>query len=145
MKKNILIVLNMLLSICTYSQQNFYYVNGNKAFWQDDSTSINVIVGNREKYNDIAGLFARIFVDEHDTIYDSDEDDNIIIISDKLKKIKIDSLVCAVSSGDEDIVFITYAKRTATGRLWLRNEVNIKMTDTISLFKPVGGIKPVRT
>ena len=57
MKKNILIVLNMLLSICTYSQQNFYYVNGNKAFWQDDSTSINVIVGNREKYNDIAGLF----------------------------------------------------------------------------------------
>lgn len=46
MKKNILIVLNMLLSICTYSQQNFYYVNGNKAFWQDDSTSINVIVGN---------------------------------------------------------------------------------------------------
>lgn len=125
----------MLLSICTYSQQNFYYVNGNKAFWQDDSTSINVIVGNRDKYNDIAGSFARIFVDEHDTIYDSDEDDNIIIISDKLKKIKIDSLVCAVSSGDEDIVFITYAKRTATGRLWLRNEVNIKMTDTISLFK----------
>ncbi len=90
MKKNILIVLNMLLSICAYSQQNFYYVNGNKAFWQDDSTSINVIVGNRDKYNDIAGSFARIFVDEHDTIYDSDEDDNIIIIiSDKLKKIRI--------------------------------------------------------
>ena len=120
----ITVVLAYFLPFC-YAQTNYYYANNERNYWLEDSTSVNIIVSDSEQYDMIVGRILEIFSDKTDTVSYVGDDDNIIIISEKLRTIPIERLTSTICNNSSDISFITYAKRVNRQRIWLRNEINV--------------------
>ena len=102
---------------------NYYYADGKAHYWQDDSTSANIIVTNKHNYDAIVKRLLNIF-NENEVVYDN-EDDNIIINSENLPNMDKDSLIELISVENNDISFFTYSKLVDGEHLWLRNEVYV--------------------
>ena len=107
---------------------NYYYADGKAHYWQDDSTSANIIVTNKHNYDAIVKRLLNIF-NENEVVYDN-EDDNIIINSENLPNMDKDSLIELISVENNDISFFTYSKLVDGEHLWLRNEVYVSFSDT---------------
>lgn len=138
MKKMIKCICILFAMLIAYGQDNnvlsqnvnYYYVNNQKCYWQDDSTSINIIVSNRDNYGEIVRKLDDIFTDIEDEIIFDDEDDNIIVNSSKLASMRLDSLVEQISILPEDVEFTTFSKRIDNSRIWLRNEIYVQLRDS---------------
>lgn len=117
---------------------NYYYAGGKAHYWQDDSTSANIIVANKHNYDAIVQKLLNIF-NENEVVYDN-EDDNIIINSENLPNMDKDSLIGLISIENNDISFFTYSKLVDGEHLWLRNEVYVSFSDTAYFRKHV---KPI--
>ena len=141
MKKIFFIFICLLLSTIAKSEEenrniNYYYANGIPYYWQDDSTSANIIVANMNNYEYIVQQLLNIF-NEDEVVYDN-EDDNIIINSENLPSMDKDSLIELVSIENNDISFFTYSKILENGNhIWLRNEVYVSFLDTAYFGKNV--------
>ena len=122
----ITVVLAYFLPFC-YAQTNYYYANDERNYWLEDSTSVNIIVSDSEQYDMIVGRILEIFSDKTDTVSYVGDDDNIIIISEKLRTIPIERLTSTICNNFSDISFITYAKRVNRQRIWLRNEIYVRL------------------
>ena len=85
---------------------NFYYADNKAIEWYDDSSSVNIIVADTTKYNDVAEVFATYFMDDGDSVLISNEDDNIIISSPKLLHTSIHSIIEQLSIPSEYLSFI---------------------------------------
>ncbi len=109
---------------------NYYYASGNAIYWQDDSTSVNIIVANINHYDSIVQNLQNIFNDMTDEIIFDNEDDNIIVNSIKLPQYNKDSLIAQISVSSNDISFFTYSKLIDSNHLWLRNDIYIQLMDT---------------
>ena len=114
--------------------QDYYYADGEAIFWKTDSTSVNIIVNNMKNYNDIAINLQKIFNSPNDEVIYDDEDDNIIVNSMSLPFISKDSIIDAISINYDDITFFTYSKVVNGSRIWLRNEVYVKMREDRANF-----------
>lgn len=93
------------------AQSNYYYANNQRQYWRDDSTSINIIVANMQQYDLIANNLRAIFSTSNDTLRYGNEDNNIIVISNSLRKIDLSQLLSNVSPNLTDISFVSYAKK----------------------------------
>ena len=112
------------------TRDEYYYADGQRIYWVEDSTSANIIVANMEHYDAIVSQLEHIFSDEIDEIWYDDEDDNIIVNSRSLVRISKDSLIAFISIDTSDIAFFTYSKRIDSSRIWLRNEIYLLLSDT---------------
>lgn len=112
------------------TRDEYYYADGQRIYWVEDSTSANIIVANMEHYDAIVSQLEHIFSDEMDEIWYDDEDDNIIVNSRSLVRISKDSLIAFISIDTSDIAFFTYSKRIDSSRIWLRNEIYLLLSDT---------------
>ena len=148
MKKIVLIFLCLSIVFIGQSQTsgdnnrniNYYYAGGKAHYWQDDSTSANIIVSNKHNYDAIVKRLLNIF-NENEVVYDN-EDDNIIINSENLPNMDKDSLIELISVENNDISFFTYSKLVDGEHLWLRNEVYVSFSDTAyfgEYVKPILG------
>jgi hypothetical protein len=129
----IFIVISNGLSSQTIDSSRFYYVKGIPHYFNDDSTSINIIVNNLSNYNSIVSILHTIFSGPKDEILSSLEDDNIIVNCENLITINFDSLKNKISIEDNDISFITYKKNVNNSYIWFRNELYVKLIDSVSL------------
>ncbi len=109
------------------AQNNYYYADNGKNYWQEDTTSINIVVSDIRNLNNIVYNIQSFFHDNTDTVSYVPDDDNIIIISDKLKKLTLSQLIANICQNPADIAFITYAKRINQKRIWLRNEIYVQL------------------
>jgi hypothetical protein len=73
--KKLMIVLGSVFMLSSLSAQsylynnpNYYYVDGVKQYWTDDSTSVNIIVKNRNNYNGIVQKLELLFSDSTDQV-----------------------------------------------------------------------------
>lgn len=78
MKKIILTGLITLYMVCSSYSQNdslygFYYALGERHYWQESNTSINLIVNNINHYGSIAARLRSFFNDKEDEIVADDE------------------------------------------------------------------------
>ena len=141
MKKIFFIFVCLALSTIVKSEEenrniNYYYANGIPYYWQDDSTSVNIIVANMNNYEYIVQQLLNIF-NEDEVVYDN-EDDNIIINSENLPSIDKEELIEQISLLPNDISFFTYSKILENGNhIWLRNELYISFFDTVYFDKIV--------
>ena len=108
---------------------NYFYVGDSAYYWTTDSSSVIFIVKNMENYNAIVNNLNNIFKEITDEILEDDEDDNIILYSNSLRNINLNSLVSIISTKSDDISFASYSKTIGDEHLWLRNEVYIKLSD----------------
>lgn len=113
--------------LCSNAQNNYYYAGNGINYWQEDSTSVNIIVSDIDNLSYIAQNIQNIFSASSDTVSYVPDDDNIIVISDKLKKMPLTQLTANICQDPADIAFITYAKRINQKRIWLRNELYVKL------------------
>lgn len=129
MKKCAFLVVLFLffININIEAQSNYYFANYQRQYWREDSTSINIIVANMQNYNLIVRNLQTIFSANNDTVRYGNDDDNIIVISDKLKITDLQKMVSSISPDSADISFVTYAKKINNRRLWLRNEAYVKL------------------
>ena len=134
MKKCAFLVVLFLffININIEAQSNYYFANYQRQYWREDSTSINIIVANMQNYNLIVRNLQTIFSANNDTVRYGNDDDNIIIISDKLKITDLQKMVSSISPDSADISFVTYAKKINNRRLWLRNEAYVKLKNNVS-------------
>ena len=133
MKKHIFSVVLFLFFINNIeAQSNYYFANYQRQYWREDSTSINIIVANMQNYNLIVRNLQTIFSANNDTVRYGKDDDNIIVISDKLKKTDLQKMVSSISPDSADISFVTYAKKINNRRLWFRNEAYVKLKCNVS-------------
>ena len=88
----------LCLNLNAQQEFNFYYAGGEKVFLRNDSTSINIIIPQENVRSTFVNQLKLVFADKDDTISVDSDDNNIIIISSRLPKINIDSLVNNVSS-----------------------------------------------
>ena len=133
MKKHIFsIVIFLFLVNNIEAQSNFYYANCQRQYWRDDSTSINIIVANMQNYNLIVRNLQTFFSSNTDTVRYGNDDDNIIVISDKLMTLNLPILLSSISQDPTDISFVTYAKKIDNRRIWLRNEAYVKLKNNAS-------------
>ena len=135
MKKIVLIGLITLSIVCSSYSQNdtlsgFYYANGTRHYWQEDYTSLNVIVNNLSHYDSIVARLARIFSDAQDEIWADNEDNNIVVNSSSLTSRNISDIIASVSLSSNDIAFYTYAKQLNGNPIWLTNETYVKLKDS---------------
>lgn len=143
--KKLSILLALLCIIgSSYSQNEnlygYYYANGNRHYWTEDHTSLNIIVNNPSHYDSIATRLETIFNDEQDQIWADDEDNNIIVISNSLNSKNISDIVSTISLSNNDIAFTSYAKRINGNPIWLTNEVYVKLKNNTyyaSFVQPV--------
>ena len=146
MKRTFLILFCLSISFIGQSQTsgdnnrniNYYYADGKTYYWQDDSTSANIIVANKHNYDTIVQRLLNIF-NENEVVYDN-EDDNIIINSENLPDMDKNSLIGLISVENNDISFFSYSKLVNGEHLWLRNEVYVSFSDTAYFRKHV---KPI--
>ena len=61
----------------SYAQTNFYFVDNVRHYWIEDSTSVNIIVGDMGDYDQIVETILELFSDETDTVSYVEDDDNI--------------------------------------------------------------------
>jgi DNA-dependent RNA polymerase auxiliary subunit epsilon len=134
MKKCAFLVVLFLffINIKIEAQSNYYFANYQRQYWREDSTSINIIVANMQNYNLIVRNLQTIFSANNDTVRYGNDDDNIIVISDKLKITDLQKMVSSISPDSADISFVTYAKKINNRRLWLRNEAYVKLKNNVS-------------
>ncbi len=109
------------------AQTNYYFADKERNYWREDSTSVNIIVADLEQYDMIVDRILEMFSDKTDTVSFVKDDDNIIIISEKLRTIPIRQLIPTICNNSSDISFITYAKKVSGRRIWLRNEVYVRL------------------
>jgi len=86
MKKTV-IFLGFILTLNLLNAQsipNYYYASDIPQYWAEDSTSVNIIVGNMHNYEAIVRNLELLFTDPNDEILADDEDDNIIVNSRSL-------------------------------------------------------------
>ena len=103
MKKHIFsIVIFLFLVNNIEAQSNFYYANCQRQYWRDDSTSINIIVANMQNYNLIVRNLQTFFSSNTDTVRYGNDDDNIIVISDKLMTLNLPILLSSISQDPTD-------------------------------------------
>jgi hypothetical protein len=144
--KKILIVLEfmcvfgLLNAQSNFPVSNYYYVDRVPQYWIDDSTSINIIVKNMNNYNAIVDNLKNIFTAPDDEIFADDEDDNIIINSHSLPFLHKDSIIDNISIASDDIVFFTYSKLVNNSRIWLRDEVYVKLKSRANYLSYVNPI-----
>ena len=114
--------------------QNYYYSKNTQHYWQDDSTSLNIILrGDTLFYNHVVDKLLLWVQDGKDEIVFDNEDDNIIINSYRLPQLDLDSFFSYITSGHSDnIVFYSFAKNVNNHKIWLRNEVNAIIRDGYS-------------
>ncbi|GHV43384.1 hypothetical protein FACS1894180_2290 [Bacteroidia bacterium] len=130
--KKLLIILGFIFSASLLSAQSllpqskYYYANGIKQYWTDDSTSVNIIVRNMQNYNAIVQNLELLFANSNDEVLADDEDDNIIVNSLSLPSMYKDSIIAAISVASDDIAFFTYSKIVNNERIWLRNDIYVK-------------------
>lgn len=127
MKKNVLLIILACVVSQVWSQNNYYYAGNEAHYWVEDTSSVNIIIGNMQNLEQIVKNVQDIFYDGTDTVSFVSDDDNIIIISNKLKNIPLSILCNAIIVAPNDIVFATYAKRINGKRIWLRNEAYVKL------------------
>ncbi len=138
MKKMVKIIFLLFAILTVYGQDdnvlpsnmNYYYADGQKCYWQDDSTSINLIIANMENYEEIVRKLREFFTNEEDEIIYDDEDDNIIVNSPRLPTVPLNTLVERISVSLEDVEFVTYSKTIGDNYIWLRNELYVQLVDT---------------
>ncbi|MBR4135529.1 MAG: hypothetical protein IKU03_03855 [Bacteroidales bacterium] len=112
MKKHLLLSFVLLITVYnTEAQSDFYFANHQRQYWQEDSSSINIIVGNMQNYDLIVRNLSRIFSSVNDTVRYSNEDDNIIVVSNDLKNMDLQQLLLSVCLNPSDILFVSYAKK----------------------------------
>jgi|GEM_PF-1083205 len=126
--KKLLFILGFLMITSLYAQSipNYYYASGTPQYWTEDSTSVNIIVGNMRNYDAIVRNLELLFTDPNDEILADDEDDNIIVNSRSLLMMDKNKIIDAISIDPDDIVFFTYSKLVNNERIWLRNDVYVK-------------------
>lgn len=122
----ILILCFLYNSLVGQNVSNYYYADGERQYWTDDSTSVNILVKNKSNYDAIVQNLERLFADPTDEILADDEDDNIIVNSLSLPSLPKNAIIAAISIDSDDIAFFTYSKRVNGGRIWLRNDVYVK-------------------
>lgn len=130
MKKQLFSTLLLLVFINinnSEAQSNYYFANNQRQYWREDSTSINIIVANMQNYNLIVRNLETYFSANNDTVRYADDDNNIIVISDRLRTMDLSNLIFSISPGSMDVSFVTYAKRINNKRIWLRNEAYVKL------------------
>lgn len=110
-----------------WSQNNYYYAGNEAHYWVEDTSSVNIIVDNMQNFGQIVKNVQEIFYDNSDTVSFVADDDNIIIISNKLKNIPLSILCSTIRVAPNDIAFATYAKKIHGNRIWLRNEIYVKL------------------
>ena len=123
-----------MLCVCFASRaqnNNFYYANGVAQYWEDDSTSANIIVRNQNNYDTIVCGLNTIFNDIDDEILSDNEDANIIINSSSLAIRTRNGIINNVSVSSEDIGFFSYSKIVNGSHIWLTNEVYVKLKDSL--------------
>lgn len=127
--KRLTIILGFLIGVTILSeaQNNYYFANNGRNYWVEDSTSINVIVGNSQNCELIAKKLFDLFSDSSDTVSYVEDDDNIIVISEKLPSIDLSQLIASISPNQSDIAFVTYAKKINNTRIWLRHEAYLRL------------------
>lgn len=113
--------------LCSNAQNNYYYAGNGINYWQEDSTSINIIVSDIHNLDFIVHNIQSIFYDKTDTVSYVPDDDNVIVISNKLRKMTLSGLIASICQDSADIAFITYAKRINQKRIWLRNEMYVQL------------------
>lgn len=134
MKRFILTIVGFLSLIsASYSQNGnsgYYYANGSRHYWQEDQTSANIIVNNLDHYDSIVSRLQNMFNNDSVELIASDEDNNIIINSYSLRNYDNSTLLNNISTSPNDIDFFSYAKVVDGSRIWLTNEVYVKLLDT---------------
>ncbi len=132
MKKHLLLLVGMFcVALCAFSQNDhFYYANGTRHYWQEDQTSANIIVNNLDYYDSIVSRLQNMFNNDSVELIASDEDNNIIINSYLLRNYDNSTLLNNISTSPNDIAFFSYAKVVNGSRIWLTNEVYVKLLDT---------------
>ena len=136
MKQIYAVILLACVLPLSYAQTNFYFVDNVRHYWIEDSSSVNIIVRDMGDYDQIVETILELFSDETDTVSYVEDDDNIIIISEKLQKTSLEQLSSSICSNPSDIAFITYAKRVNGRRIWLRNEVYLRLKNE-TFFPPI--------
>lgn len=129
MKKALFYAVLMGINISLIAQNNYYCVNNERCYWQEDSSSVNIIVSDMSSYDQIVENILELFSDKTDTVSYVEDDDNIIVISDKIKNTSLNQLVSYICKNPSDIAFITYSKRVNGRRIWLRNETYVRLKD----------------
>lgn len=127
MKKNVLLIILACVVSQVWSQNNYYYAGNEAHYWVEDTSSVNIIVDNMQNFGQIVKNVQEIFYDNSDTVSFVADDDNIIIISNKLKNIPLSILCSTIRVAPNDIAFATYAKKIHGNRIWLRNEIYVKL------------------
>ena len=135
--KYLFIYINIFICFITNSvfaqiqdSTNFYYNKGIPHYYINDSTSVNIIVKNVENYDSIVSNLYTIFNNPKDEIISSNEDDNIIVNSDQLLNLNIDTLISKIKVSFNDISFVTYKKIVNNSSIWFRNEIYVKLIDS---------------
>ena len=85
-----------------------------------------------QNYNLIVRNLQTFFSSNTDTVRYGNDDDNIIVISDKLMTLNLPILLSSISQDPTDISFVTYAKKIDNRRIWLRNEAYVKLKNNAS-------------
>ena len=85
-----------------------------------------------QNYNLIVRNLQTFFSSNTDTVRYGNDDDNIIVISDKLMTLNLPILLSSISQDPTDISFVTYAKKIDNRRIWLRNEAYVKFKNNAS-------------
>ena len=62
MKKLVILQISILLCLLSFSQNNYYYADGQQVYWSTDSISANIIVKNTEDYSQIVNNLKDIFI-----------------------------------------------------------------------------------
>ena len=132
MKKIFFIILFLCVIITTTAQNNnFYYANGIAQYWEEDVTSVNIIVGNHQQYDTIVHRLRTFFNNANDEILSDNEDSNIIVNSYSLSTQNSRDIIENMSLTSDDIVFMSYSKIVNGNRIWLTNEVYVKLIDSL--------------
>lgn len=128
MKKRIFsMVLLALFFYNVHAQCDFYFANNQRQHWQEDSSSVNIIVTNMQNYDLIVRNLQTVFSTSDDTVWCANDDNNIIVISEKLPSIDLSQLIASISPNQSDIAFVTYAKKINNTRIWLRHEAYLRL------------------
>ena len=122
----------MCVSLSLSSQNNnFYYANGMAQYWEEDRNSVNIIVGNIESIDTLVCKLKSQFRDVNDEILFSSEDNNIIINSSSLSSRSINDIISDLTISANDVVFFSFSKIINDSRIWLTNEVYVKLRDSL--------------
>lgn len=96
--------------LCSNAQNNYYYAGNGINYWKEDSTSVNIIVSNIDNLSYIAQNIQNIFFASSDTVSYVPDDNNIIVVSDKLKKMSFTQLTANICQ-DPEILLLSLMQK----------------------------------